>query len=106
VVNRTKTLGANAELPEVNARTSRMAWFRTRMNVNGPAYLRDLWRRPMIKYKNLSEEEVARIHKTRADKTLWNRILQGCVLARSLILSLQCKSPSSPDSMMYMYVYV
>lgn len=42
----------------------------------GPAYIRALRRRPMIKYKNLSEAEVKRIQKSRDDKVLFNKILE------------------------------
>lgn len=76
-VNRTRTLGAGAELLAVNARTARMSWKRSRVNLAGPAYLRALWRKPMLKYKNLAPAEVARISKNRSDKTLFNRILDG-----------------------------
>jgi hypothetical protein len=84
VVNRTRELGTEAALPAVNSRTARMSWIRTRKNLSGPAYLRELWRKPMVKYKNLSEPEVTHIHKSRTDKVLWNKILEGCVLSLSL----------------------
>lgn len=69
-----RKIGANCNTADVNRHTSRQRWKATTV-IKGPAWKREIERRPKIFIRGLTEAEAKIVNKNRENRVLWNKIL-------------------------------